>query len=83
LVGRLNSLLLQPIIETVKVVSRICEFLLIFRRRVSDFAVVFDLNNIDSCALLDEEIRAEITALRMFALLPCVLNRVEALGGVF
>ncbi len=46
------------------------------------FPIVFDFDDVDHVALLDEEIRAELAALGVFALFPCILDDVIPLGAL-
>src|SRR3990172_10609519 len=82
LVGFVNAFILQPFVEPVKVVTCILELLLIIGRGIANFAVVLDLRDVNRLTFFNKEIRAEISSLRVLALLPCVFNLVESLRCV-
>jgi hypothetical protein len=79
LILRIDPLLFEPLIQSLKVVPRVFELFLIFRRRIADLVIVFDLYNIDRVAFLYEEIWTEFASLCMLALLPRIFERVESL----
>jgi len=82
LVSRVNSLPLQPVVQSHEVVSCVFKFFLVLRGGVNDLDVVFDLNDINGIAFFNEKVRAELPPLRVFAFLPGIFNRVEPLRRV-
>src|SRR5947208_3437716 len=48
------------------------------RRRVGDFLVAFDFDNLNGVGLFDEKVGAELATLGVLAFLPGVLDGVEA-----